>query len=103
MIFFHGAGAGQERTRAYKCQLLQGFRTIEQRFPKPQVACSIHAGGTVAKHLDWSNDCFLAGEEIVAFQPIPTIARFVRGNNWRRNDAPVASPSHGFRSQDHRS
>ena len=46
MIFFHGAGAGQERTRAFKYQLLQGFRAKEQRFPKPQVACSIHAGGT---------------------------------------------------------
>ena len=45
MIFFHGAGAGQERTRAFECQLLQGFRTIEQRFPKPQVVGPIPTEG----------------------------------------------------------
>ena len=45
MIFFHGAGAGQERTRAFKYQLLQGFRAKEQRFPKPQVAGPIPAEG----------------------------------------------------------
>ena len=71
---------------------------IERRFPKPQVACSIHAGGTKVQHLDWANGYFLTGEEIVAFQPVPLIAHFVRGNDWPRNDALVASPSHGFRS-----
>ena len=71
---------------------------IERRFPKPQVACSIHAGGTVAEHLDWANGYFLTGEEIVAFQPVPLVARFVRGNDWSRNNALVASPGNGFRS-----
>ena len=67
-------------------------------FPKPQVAFSIHAGGTLAQHLDWGDGCFLALEDSIAFQPVPLIACFFCSNDRCRNVALVASSSHGFRS-----
>jgi hypothetical protein len=53
------------------------------------------------QHLDWANGYFLTGEEIVAFQPVPLVARFVRGDDWHWDDALVASTSHGLGAQDH--
>ena len=43
--FFSRGRGGAGKVGAFQCLLLLGFRTKEQRFPKPQVACSIHAGG----------------------------------------------------------
>ena len=43
-FFSRGRGGAVDSERLCAPVLL-GSRTIEHRFPKPQVACSIHAGG----------------------------------------------------------
>ena len=77
-----------------------------------QVACSNHleplvrwsefaATGRALVSVVSRYEFFLAAEEIVVIEPVPTAARVVRGDDWHWDIPLVASPSHGFWSKDH--
>ena len=81
---------------------------------EPQVACSNHleplvrwsefaATGRALVSVVSRYEFFLAAEEIVVIEPVPTAARVVRGDDWHWNISLDASPGHGFWSKDHHS
>lgn len=42
--------------------------------------------------VDWAHEFFLAAEEIVAIEPVPTAAGVIRGNGRRWSNPLVAPP-----------